>query len=154
MLDDNWIPPHSHDPNPVPPNNDPALMLHTGSEIVRLTPCELASFPQFMLPHCYIVSTGHGTTGPFTFQGIRIIDLVTRYAKFEWARVDIISDDGFGTRLLRRALETMGDRPAILALMINGRPLRRDEGLVRLVVPDEKEDALQQVKWVSEIRVY
>lgn len=129
-------------------------MLHTGSEIVRLTPCELASFPQFMLPHCYIVSTGHGTTGPFTFQGVRIIDLIIRYAKSEWTRVDIISDDGFGTRLSRGALQAMGDRPAILALMINGRPLRRDEGLVRLVVPDEKEDALQQVKWVSEIRVY
>ncbi len=154
MLDNDWTPPHSHDPNPVPPNNDPALMLYTGSEIVRLTPDDLTHFPQFVLPHCYIVSTGHGTTGPFTFQGIRIIDLVTRYAKFEWARVDIISGDGFGTRLLRRALETMGDRPAILALRINGHPLRRDEGLVRLIVPDEKEDALQQVKWVSEIRMH
>lgn len=154
MLDDDWIPPHSHDSNPVPPNNDPALMLYTGSEIVRLTPDDLTHFPQFILPHCYIVSTGHGTTGPFTFQGVRIIDLVTRYAKFEWTRVDIISDDSFGTRLLRGALQAMGDRPAILALMINGRPLKREEGLVRLIVPDRKEDALQQVKWVSEIRVH
>lgn len=153
MLNDDWIPPHSHDSNPTPPNDDPALMLHTGSGIVRLTPDELAHFPQFILPHCYIVSTGHGTTGPFTFQGVRVIDLATRYAKSRWVYIDILSGDGFGTRLLREALEAMGDRPAILALMINGRPLKREEGLVRLIVPDEKENALQQVKWVSEIHL-
>lgn len=154
MSHDYWTPPHSHDPNPSPPGDDPSLTLYVASQAVRLTPADLAILPQLVVPDCYIVSTGHGTSGPFTFAGVRIVDLISCYTKYNWEYVDVLSGDGFGTRLTCADLSNMGDRPAILALEVDRHLLTRDEGLVRLIVPQEKGDALQQVKWVSEIRVY
>ncbi len=154
MTPDDWTPPHAHDPNPIPPDDDSALTIYTNSQTVRVTPDELAGLPQSTVNNCYIVSTGHGTSGPFAFQGVQIVELVSRYTKNAWVYIDVISGDGFGTRLTHAALATMGERPALLVLKIDDRPLRRDEGLIRLIVPDEKEDALQQVKWVSHIRVH
>ena len=153
MNHDNWNPPHSHDPNPTPPGEDSALMLYAGSKAMRLTVNDLILLPQFTLHDCYIVSTGHGTSGPFTFEGVKLTDLVDRYTNFLWDYADVISGDGFRTRITFAALNSMEDRPAILALRINGRLLSRAEGLVRLIVPTENDDALQQVKWISEIRV-
>ena len=45
------------------------------------------------------------------------------------------------------------ERPILLAHSIDGRPLTRAEGLVRLIVPAETDEALRQVKWVAEIRL-
>ena len=154
MTPDDWTPPHSHDPNPNPPGDDSAFSLYAGLQAFRLTSDDLAGLPQSTVNNCYIVSTGHGTSGPFAFEGVQIVELVNRYAKNAWVHIDIVSGDGFRTRLTRATLATMGERPALLALKIDGRPMRRDEGLIRLIVPNEKEDALQQVKWVSDIRVY
>lgn len=154
MIPADWTPPHSHDPNPNPPSDDSVLTIYTSSQTVRVTPDDLAGLPQSTVNNCYIVSTGHGTSGPFTFQGVQVAGLVSHYTKNMWVYIDIISGDGFRTRLTRAILATMGNRPAILALKIDGRPLRREEGLIRLIVPNEKEDALQQVKWISEIRIY
>ena len=44
-------------------------------------------------------------------------------------------------------------RPVLLALEVDGRPLEREDGLVRLIMPNENEDALRQVKWIEKIRV-
>ncbi|MEZ4676314.1 MAG: hypothetical protein R2932_18990 [Caldilineaceae bacterium] len=41
-----------------------------------------------------------------------------------------------------------------MALTLDRQPLTREQGLIRLVVPTERDDALKQVKWVAEIVVY
>jgi hypothetical protein len=41
-----------------------------------------------------------------------------------------------------------------LALACDGKPLTRTQGLVRLIVPQEDDDALRQVKWVAGIETY
>jgi hypothetical protein len=41
-----------------------------------------------------------------------------------------------------------------LSYAIDGTPLTRAQGLVRLIVPSETDDALRQVKWVQRIEVY
>jgi DMSO/TMAO reductase YedYZ molybdopterin-dependent catalytic subunit len=100
-----------------------------------------------------ILSTGHPPSGPFTFSGVAILTLIERYVNVDWAGVDVKSGDGFGARLTAVELRRDLKRPALLALTIDGRPMRRKEGLVRLIVPGETDDALRQVKWISEIRV-
>ncbi len=151
--DPEWHPPHTHDPNPSPPSNDPTLLLIGPGGQKRLRPGELAALPQQISPNCYIISTGHGTSGPFAFGGPRLVDVVDRFAGANWTTVDVLSADGFRTRLSAAELRAPGTRPILLALRIDSRPLGREEGLVRLIVPDETDDALRQVKWVSEIRV-
>lgn len=154
MSPNDWSPPHSHDPNPTPPGEDPTLRLYTGSMVVHLTPDDLARFQQTIIAESFIVSTGHGTSGPFTFEGVQLEEIIYCYTKTEWKFVDIISGDDFRTRITHAALHDMGNQPAILALRINGRPMKREEGLVRLIVPNETVDALKQVKWIREIRIY
>lgn len=148
-----WSPPHSHEPHPAPPSDDDTFLLRFGSEIVRLTPDDLRRFPQQTVDNCLIASTGHPASGPFTFGGVALLALIERYVNIEWAIVDVMSDDGFGARLATAELQQAVERPALLALTIDGRPLTRAEGLVRLVVPGEIDDALRQVKWVSDIYV-
>ena len=41
----------------------------------------------------------------------------------------------------------------VLAYALDGQLLSRAQGLVRLIVPSERDDALRQVKWVREVRV-
>ena len=151
--DSEWIPPHTHDPNPYPPSENPAFDLILPDQTFCLTPEDLLGLPQTSVANCYIVSTGHGTSGPFIFDGVQLIGLIERFTQEEWRVVDVISADGFRAQLPGAALRQAADRPAILALSIDGRPLSRQQGLVRLVVPQEKDTALLQVKWVSEIRV-
>lgn len=152
MNEQDWSPPHSHDPNPTPPSADPAMILSSPGGERRLTPEDLNVMPRQFVSNCYIVSTGHGTSGPFTFSGVALNDLITRYDG-GWRMADIISADGFRTRVTREELQQPADRPILLATTIDSRPLSREEGLVRLIVPGETDDALRQVKWVSEIRL-
>lgn len=148
-----WTPPHSHDPNPRPPSEDAAFVLRPGAETIRLRPEEIARFPQHIITNCMIVSTGHPASGPFTFGGVVLLHLIEHYVNSAWDEVDVVSEDGFGARLTSVELRQGGERPALLALTIDGRPLTRAEGLVRLIVPSETDDALRQVKWVGEIIV-
>jgi DMSO/TMAO reductase YedYZ molybdopterin-dependent catalytic subunit len=148
-----WHSPHAHDPNPAPPDNDPTLWLDGRDGRVRLTPGDLAALPQRSVRDCYIVSTGHGTSGPFTFGGPRLVDAIDQFAGVNWTAVDVISADGFRTGLTAATLRAPSGRAALLALEIDGRSLSREAGLVRLIVPDETDDALRQVKWVREIFV-
>ena len=152
MSQDAESPPHTHDPNPSPPSDDPAIDLFVSGKAYRLTPDDLLSLPQILVADCYIVSTGHGTGGPFAFGGVPLLELIRRYTD-ELNVVDVSSADGFWTRLDFDTLRQTADRPAILALSIDDRPLSRREGLVRLVVPQEKATALRQVKWVSQIQI-
>ena len=65
-----------------------------------------------------------------------------------------MSGDGFGTRVSKEELLAAGQAGQhLLAYAIDGQPLTRAQGLVRLIVPSETDDALRQVKWVAEVNV-
>lgn len=153
MEENEWSPPHAHEPNPEAPSADASIVLHLEGREVRLTPEMLHALPQITVPNCRIVSTGHGISGPFTFGGIALWEIVNSYSGSPWTTVDIISADGFRTRVTAAELVPATPRPILLALSLDGRPLSRAEGLVRLIVPGEVDDALRQVKWISEIRI-
>ncbi len=148
--------PHSHDPNPQPPSDDPAFVfvMPNGAEIT-ITVLDLEALPQTNVPDCFIVSTGHGTSGPFTFSGVRLLDLVQSQLtpNTSWLQVEVISADGFGNRVTAEELLKPNPRPIILSIAIDGQAMSREQGLVRLIVPSETDDALRQVKWVGRIVV-
>lgn len=146
--------PHSHDPNPTPPTADATITFYDlNGRHKKITVADLKQYPAISISNCFIVSTGHGTSGPFTFKGTPLGIFVSAQTRGVWDQVELISADGFGNRVWRYELEKEDDRrPIILAYEINGRPLTRQEGLVRLIVPSEKDDALRQVKWVAEIK--
>ncbi len=151
--------PHAHDPNPAPPTDDPNVMLTlpNGTQH-RITVDELSSLPVVMLQNCFIVSTGHGTSGPFHFAGPTLYSLVGHYlneGEQPWSQVEVISADGFGTRISAEELQQpSGVNQIILACTIDGQPMARQQGLVRLIVPTERDDALRQVKWIGTINVW
>ena len=149
-----WLHPHVHEPNPTPPAADPTIVLvrPDGSQL-HITVDDLATQPQQSAHDCYIVSTGHGTSGPFRFTGVALIDLLAAYGVTTWGYADVISTDGFGTRVQHAEIPTV-TRPILLALACDDAPLTREQGLVRLVVPHENDDALRQVKWVARIEVH
>lgn len=149
--------PHSHDPNPEPPSTDAAFWLVLpGDSKVHVPPAQLRTLPRYAVPDCFIVSTGHGRSGPFTFAGVTLLDLVRHYLIRDqtWSQVEVVSGDGFGTRILAAELTAPGiTRPILLSDSVDGAPMTRRDGLVRLIVPGETEDALRQVKWVAQVRI-
>ncbi|MCB0214954.1 MAG: hypothetical protein KDJ52_36780, partial [Anaerolineae bacterium] len=71
-----------------------------------------------------------------------------------WSQVEVISADGFGNRVFaEELLEPDPAGPALLSLTIDNQAMTRRQGLVRMIVPSEKNDALRQVKWVGKIVV-
>jgi DMSO/TMAO reductase YedYZ molybdopterin-dependent catalytic subunit len=156
MSNDDPLRPHSHEPNPEPPTADPTITLITPDEREILVTVEelRKGFTAVTLSDCYIVSTGHGTSGPFTFTGVRLLDLIEQSAKGKWSQVEVVSADGFGNRVMAAELRDPGSvGPVLLAYAIDGDPLTRGQGLVRLIVPSERDDALRQVKWVEVVRI-
>jgi len=161
--------PHAHEPNPLPPSPDADFTVHLpdgvahhidpvwlrGQDFGRpdTLPSHLAKAEQVTVPDCYIVSTGHGTSGPFAFTGVRLLDLVELLWPRDWAQAEVVSADGFGTRARRTELIEPTSRPVILAHSRDGLPLTRADGLVRLIVPSETDDALRQVKWMAHVRI-
>jgi DMSO/TMAO reductase YedYZ molybdopterin-dependent catalytic subunit len=120
----------------------------------KITVADLKNLPATAVSNCFIVSTGHGTSGPFTFTGVTLWLLVDNYYDGPWQQLEVISADGFGNRIWRHELEATNlTKPILLAYESNGRPLTRQKGLVRLIVPSEQDDALRQVKWVQEIKI-
>ncbi|MCA9935737.1 MAG: molybdopterin-dependent oxidoreductase [Anaerolineales bacterium] len=148
--------PHSHEPNMDVPPGDGSFVVRVGNgRSHTMTPADLHTFPQTTVENCFIVSTGHGTSGPFAFTGVRLLDMIMRFISADWSQVAVISRDGFGNRIMRTELESTGEvGPILLAYARDGNLLTRAQGLVRLIVPSERDDALRQVKWVEEIAVY
>lgn len=147
--------PHSHDPNLETPPGDGTFMLHLPDGAQRpVTVADLRALPHTAVANCTIVSTGHGTSGPFTFGGVTLADFIAACWSERFSEVEVISVDGFGNRVLASELHTAADHgPILLAIERDGRPLTREQGLVRLIVPAERDDALRQVKWVGSVRV-
>jgi DMSO/TMAO reductase YedYZ molybdopterin-dependent catalytic subunit len=152
-----WLHGHAHEPNPAPPTATTAFTLSTpAGESHPLDVDDLLRLPATAAPDCYIVSTGHGASGPFTFSGVRLRDLIDHVLGKDahWRYADIVSADGFGTRVHAHEVYTDTMRPILLAHTQDGARLTRTQGLVRLIVPSEVDDALRQVKWVAEIRIH
>ena len=156
QLEHDPLQPHTHDPNPEPPGpvSTFAVIRPDGSQ-TAVTVVDLRALPLTTVPNCFIVSTGHGTSGPFVFGGATLLDLLQHCAGDQaWSQVEVISADGFGNRVLKEELlhpDPAG--PILLAHAIDGEPMTRQQGLVRLVVPSEKDDALRQVKWIDRVRM-
>jgi DMSO/TMAO reductase YedYZ molybdopterin-dependent catalytic subunit len=147
--------PHSHEPNAVPPSDDPTfeLILPNGRSHLVTVP-DLQILPVTTVADCYIVSTGHGTSGPFAFTGVAMAALIQHYWSGEWDSAEIVSADGFGNRVMaQELLSEARKRPILLAYAADDTPLTRQQGVVRLIVPSETDDALRQVKWVGSIRL-
>jgi hypothetical protein len=156
MSNDDPLRPHSHEPNLEPPTADSAVTLVTPDEQEILVTVEelREGFTAVTLPNCYIISTGHGTSGPFTFTGVRLLDLIQKYAEESWSQLEVVSADGFGNRVMAAELYDSGlAGPILLAYAIDGDQLTRGQGLVRMIVPSERDDALRQVKWVEVVRI-
>ena len=149
-----WLHGHAHDPNPIAPPGDGSFDVRLpAGQRVHLPLAYLRSLPYTTVAHCFIVSTGHGTSGPFVFGGVRLADLLAHLlAGANWQVLDVVSADGFGTRLTPGDLAGAG-QPILLAYDLDGTPLTRARGLVRLIVPSETDDALRQVKWVEHIEI-
>jgi DMSO/TMAO reductase YedYZ molybdopterin-dependent catalytic subunit len=152
-----WLHGHAHDPNPAPPSVTSAFVLQQPDGATQpLDLPDLYILPTTQVENCFIVSTGHGTSGPFTFAGVTLADLLVAQlpATLAWQAVDVISADGFGTRLSAQEILSPTIRPILLSYAINGVPMTREQGLLRLIVPSETDDALRQVKWVARIEVH
>jgi len=153
-----WLHGHPHDPNPAPPSWETFFLLSLPGGVKRkYDVADLQQLPLTEVANCQIVSTGHGTSGPFTFAGVRLLDFLDKVIAtgVHWHAVDVISSDGFGTRLTQNELHhDPADRPSLLAHTLDHQPLTREQGLIRLIVPTETDDALKQVKWVAEIVVH
>ena len=150
---DDWQQPHTHDSNPTPPGDDATFAVITSHGRAVVTVAALRALPAHTLRGATIASTGHAASGPFDFTGAPLCAVIAAYAPGVWAAALVSSGDGFETRVL--APEWLGEpaRPILLAYAVDGRPLSRAEGLVRLIVPSETAEALRQVKWVAEIRL-
>ena len=97
-----WVHGHAHEPNPTPPPGDGSLAVVTpDGQLVRWSVAELVALPCTCVDNCMIVSTGHDPSGPFTFGGVRLVDLLAAAlpAATSWRSVDVVSQDGFGVRL-------------------------------------------------------
>lgn len=151
-----WVHGHSHEPNPHPPAGDASIRVIAAGKELLLTPAALGALPHVEVEGCFIVSTGHGASGPFTFGGVALRELLASVlpAGYAWRYVDVVSGDGFGARLEPEEILAPPDgRPVLLADSQNGAPLTREAGLVRLIAPGEVDDALKQVKWIARIEV-
>ncbi len=147
--------PYSHDPNLEPPSGDGTfeLVLPNGRS-QSITVADLQRLPSSSVSNCMIVSTGHGSSGPFTFTGVTLLTFIHHYCSEPWAQVEVVSADGFGNRVLAEELQQPDlAGPILLAYSMDGQLLSREQGLVRMIVPSEKDDALRQVKWLGIVRV-
>ena len=147
--------PHSHDPNLNPPSDDPTFSLNlAGSMDVQVEVQSLQNLFRSKLTNCTIISTGHGTSGPFDFSGVSLIRLISVYIPKNsvWDLVEVVSGDGFGTRIFHEELlNRHPDKQIILADSVDSKSMTREQGLIRLIFPGEADDALRQVKCISRI---
>lgn len=157
MMDDP-LAPHTHEPNPHPPAEDAFFdLVYPDGTKVSIDWGQMEALPRWAISNCYIVSSGHGRSGPFTFAGTPLLLLLQHLLPPDthWSQVELVSADGFGTRIFRMELmQPVGDRPILVCDQRDGKRLSRAEGWVRLIVPSETNDALRQVKWLKEIKVH
>lgn len=115
----------------------------------------LRCLPRTTVPGATIVSTRRGTSAPFAFGGVTLADLLAQLmpAGEVWVEIEVRSADGFGSCVWVEELAGAPPRPTLVCDEVDGRPLTRREGRVRLIVPAETDDALRQVKWIVTVSV-
>ena len=148
-----WLHGHPHEPNLTPPDGDGSFAVTAAGSQTTVTVDQLRTLPFTEIGDCFIVSTGHGVSGPFVFGGVLLAAFLTHLLPVgqSWRSVDIVSVDGFGARLTPP--DMAAPRPPLLAFQIDHTAMSRKQGLVRLIVPGEVDDALRQVKWIGQILV-
>ncbi len=151
-MSDDPLRPHAHHNNSHPPSDDSTwtLCLPDGQQLA-ITLEALRAWPAFTLP-AYWLTTDHGVHGPYQATGVMLRDLIAWHWPGGWTQVEVISADGYGNRLWREEV-TEAAEPPLLCYAWDGQLLSRGQGLVRLVVPSEKGNALRQVKWVMLVRL-
>lgn len=153
-MNDDPLQPHAHEPNLEPPEGDGSFELVLGNgRMQTISVVQLKQLPFTEVNECYIVSTGHGTSGPFTFGGATLFDFINQFVDDDWQSLEVVSVDGFGNRVFADEVKHTETKPILLAYQLDGQTLSRQAGLVRMIVPQEKDDALRQVKWIGQIRV-
>jgi len=143
--------PHAHSNNTIPPDSDTRLTLVFADASKKMVTLESLKQDYPVTRYSYTYVTDHGVHGPYILTGVTLLDLLVE-APDDWSELEVLSADGFGNRLLRSELLDT-EKPAMLYYRSDARMLTRQNGLVRLVVPSETDNALRQVKWVREIRV-
>ena len=114
-----WLNPHSHKPNQAPPAANPILVLtRPDDSLATITVAELSALPQQSVDNCYIISTGHGITGPFRFEGVALVDLFAAYDVAAWGFADVVSADGFGTRIYSNEVNQANRRTILWRLPV------------------------------------
>lgn len=144
--------PHSHDNNVLPPGDDASVKLILPDGREQLLSVEaLRQLPRTMFAYTY--HTDHGQHGPYQLVGVTLRDLIEAFWSEQWGQVEAVSADGFGNRIFADEVLSAESDPILLSYESDGHPLRREHGLVRLVVPSETDNALRQVKWLATVRV-
>ena len=64
------------------------------------------------------------------------------------------SPSGYAAMHMNPILKLPFRSPILLAHIVNGAAMTRAQGLVRLIVPSEIDDALRQVKWVVRVELH
>ncbi len=148
-----WLHGHPHEPNLTPPDGDGSFAVTAEGSQTTVTVDQLRTLPFTEIADCFIISTGHGVSGPFVFGGVLLADFLAHLLPVDqsWRSIDIVSVDGFGARLTPADLTE--PRPPLLAWQIDRAAMSRKQGLVRLIVPGEVNDALRQVKWIGQILI-
>lgn len=149
--------PDRHEPNLSTPAGDGSFTVQPfrGAPLV-VTVAQLRALPRLVVARHQIVSTGHGASGPFSFSGAALRDVADAWAGTlpDAYSVAVLGADGFGTRVLAAELgQSPPAGPILLAYAQDEQLLTRAQGLLRLIVPSEKDEALRQVKWVAAIRI-
>ena len=103
-----------------PPTDNPAFIFsHPDGTEIEITVADLQRLPRTVVSNCFIVSTGHGTSGPFEFAGATLLDVVHSQlsAGQTWSEVEVISADGFGNRVFgQRVTSSRSDRSHFIEL--------------------------------------
>lgn len=154
MTETDPLQPHSHANNSEPPSADPSIELSLPSgRCKQLTLTDLSAYQQTSFSYSY--QTDHGVHGPYLLSGVALRDLLQAEYASPFREVEVWSVDRFGNRIYAAELTQSPPLtdPILLCTSSDGRPLTRANGLVRLVVPSETDNALRQVKWVAKLIV-
>ncbi len=147
---------HSHDNNTILPDYDCIISLLLPDQTRVLINLErlATSYPQSVIAN-YRYTTDHGPHGPYRLGGVALSDLIRVECPKHllWSQAEVVSADGYGNRILAHELNETAADPILLCTHSNDQPVTLKQGLIRLVVPSETDNALRQIKWVQTIRL-
>lgn len=148
-----WLDAHGHDPNPQAPPGNGAFLFTAGNVQQRIDLNFLQALKFTEIAGCHIISTGHGRSGAFRFGGVLVAEFLASLlsTSAQIVEADFEGADSYGTRLDAAMLHA--SHGPLLAYTLDGAPMQRAQGLVRLIVPGEEDDALRQVKWLATVVV-